>query len=345
MQLSNTELSTFFDQMAMILHAGIPAIEGLAIMKEDAASKEGGEILDSLYTTMEATGFLYTAMEDAAVFPPYATELIRIGEQTGHLEKVLRSLAVYYTRQEDVRKSIKSAVSYPLIMIGMMLVIILVLIIKVLPMFNDVFVQLGSEMTGISRSVMDIGMTLSRYSFIFVIVLAVIAAAVIFLGCTKKGAAMRSRMACRFFATKKLTRQMAVSKFAAGMALTLGSGLDVEESLEMTGKLIDHPEISKSIDACKALIVEEQLDFSQALAKTGIFTGVYARMVSIGYKTGALDELMDKIASAYEDEIDTRMNRLISILEPTLVAILSIIVGMILLSVMLPLLGIMSNIG
>lgn len=345
MQLSNIELATFFDQMAMILHSGIPAIEGLAIMKEDAASKEGGEILETLYTTMEATGFLYAAMEDAKVFPAYAQELVRIGEQTGHLEKVLRSLAIYYTRQEDVRKSIRSAVSYPLIMIGMMLVIILVLIIKVLPMFNDVFLQLGSEMTGISRSVMDAGMALSRYSFVFVIVLALLAAAMIFLGCTKKGMALRSRMAYGFFATKKLTRQMAVSKFSAGMALTLGSGLDVEESLEMTEKLIDHPEISAAVKECKRLITEEALDFSQALARTGIFTGVYARMISIGYKTGALDELMEKIAAAYEDEIDLRMNRLISILEPTLVAVLSIIVGMILLSVMLPLLGIMSNIG
>ena len=345
MQLSNVELATFFDQMAMILHSGIPAIEGLAIMREDTSSKEGREILDTLYKTMEETGFLYTALEDADVFPSYARELIRIGEQTGHLEKVLRSLAVYYHREEDVKNSIKSAVSYPLIMIGMMFVIILILIIKVLPMFNNVFLQLGSELTGFSRTVMNAGMAISRYSFVFILFIAVLAAAVIFLGFTKPGARLRSKISYKFFATKKLTRQIAVSKFSAGMALTLGSGLDAEQSLEMTLRLVEHPEISKRIESCLDMMKTEQLNFAQALSKTGIFTGIYARMISIGYKTGALDSLMEKISSTYEEEIDQRLARLISVLEPTLVVILSVIVGLILLSVMLPLLGIMSGIG
>ena len=138
---------------------------------------------------------------------------------------------------------------------------------------------------------------------------------------------------------------MAVSKFSAGMALTLGSGLDVEQSLEMTLRLVEHPEISKRIESCLDMMKTEQLNFAQALSKTGIFTGIYARMISIGYKTGALDSLMEKIAATYEEEIDQRLARLISVLEPTLVVILSVIVGLILLSVMLPLLGIMSGIG
>lgn len=345
MQLSNVELATFFDQMAMILHSGIPAIEGLAIMREDTSSKEGKEILDTLYKTMEETGFLYVALEDAGVFPSYARELVRIGEQTGHLEKVLRSLTVYYNREESVKNSIKSAISYPLIMIGMMFVIVLILIIKVLPMFNDVFAQLGSELTGFSRTVMNIGLTISRYSFVFIILMVLLAAAVIFFGFTKPGARLRSKMSYKFFATKKLTRQMAVSKFCSGMALTLGSGLDVEQSLDMTARLVEHPEISGQIASCREMMEKEQLNFAQALSKTGILTGIYARMIVIGYKTGALDTLMEKIAATYEDEIDQRLARLISVLEPTLVVILSVIVGLILLSVMLPLLGIMSGIG
>lgn len=345
MQLSNVELATFFDQMAMILHSGIPAIEGLAIMREDTSSREGKDILDTLYKTMEETGFLYIALEDGDVFPAYARELVRIGEQTGHLEKVLESLAAYYNREEEVKNSIKSAVSYPLIMIGMMFVVVLILIIKVLPMFNDVFLQLGTGLTGFSRTVMNIGMTISRYSFVFIILMLLLAAAVVFFGFTKPGIRMRSKMSYTFFATKKLTRQIAVSKFSAGMALTLGSGLDVEQSLEMTAKLVEHPEVSKHIESCREMMAQEQLNFAQALSKTGLFTGIYARMISIGYKTGALDTLMEKIAAAYEEEIDQRLARIISVLEPTLVVILSIIVGLILLSVMLPLLGIMSGIG
>lgn len=345
MQLSNTELATFFDQMAMILHAGIPSIEGLAIMGEDLSSKEGGRILNVLYRSMEDTGSLYMAMEKSEVFPSYAVELVKIGEQTGHLEKVLSSLAAYYTREEDVKNSIKSAVSYPLIMIGMMFVIILVLIIKVMPMFNNVFLQLGSELTGFSRSVMEIGLVLSRYSFAFIILLAVLAAGAAFLAFTKKGAKLRPKIAYHFFATKKLARQMAISKFSAGLSLTIGSGLDVEQSLEMSARLVSHPEIAQQIRNCQELMENEHLTFPQALFETGLFTGLQTRMIAVGYRTGALDTLMEKLSANCDEEIDSRLSRLISVLEPTLVVILSVIVGLILLSVMLPLLGIMTNMG
>ncbi|HIQ99907.1 MAG TPA: type II secretion system F family protein [Candidatus Scybalocola faecavium] len=345
MQLSNTELATFFDQMAMILHAGIPSIEGLAIMGEDLSSKEGGRILNVLYRSMEDTGSLYMAMEKSEVFPSYAVELVKIGEQTGHLEKVLSSLAAYYTREEDVKNSIKSAVSYPLIMIGMMFVIILVLIIKVMPMFNNVFLQLGSELTGFSRSVMEIGLVLSRYSFAFIILLVVLAAGAAFLAFTKKGAKLRPKIAYHFFATKKLARQMAISKFSAGLSLTIGSGLDVEQSLEMSARLVSHPEIAQQIRNCQELMENEHLTFPQALFETGLFTGLQTRMIAVGYRTGALDTLMEKLSANCDEEIDSRLSRLISVLEPTLVVILSVIVGLILLSVMLPLLGIMTNMG
>ncbi len=137
---------------------------------------------------------------------------------------------------------------------------------------------------------------------------------------------------------------MAVSKFAAGMSLTLGSGLNAIESLQMAEQLISHPVIKQRIQTCQNSM-NDGIDFSEALSESGIFSGIYSKMASIGYKTGALDILMEKISIQYEDEINQRMNRLISILEPTLVAVLSVIVGLILLSVMLPLLGIMTNIG
>lgn len=344
MYLSNIELVTFFDQMTMILHSGIPPIEGLTIMKEDAYTKEGAAILQIICQSMEETGSLYTALSDSAVFPPYALELIGIGERTGHMEKVMASLSQYYQREENVRQSIKSAVTYPLIMLAMMFIVILILIIKVLPMFNQVFIQLGSEMSGFPLLLMNIGTQISRFSFVFIIILALLAVLLIYFSFIPAGIRTRSRLASRFFLTKKLMEKLAVSKFAAGMSLTLGSGLDAIESLEMTGRIIDHKDISRKIKACESYMADG-MDFPHALTTSEIFAGIYARMASIGYKSGVLDELMAKISIQYEEEIDDRMNHLIAVLEPALVALLSIIVGLILLSVMLPLLGIMTNIG
>ena len=344
MVLTNTELATFFDQMAMILHSGISALEGLSIMQEDAATQEGSKILAGLEARMQETGNLYDALADSEVFPKYAVALVRIGEQTGHLEKVSRSLAAYYQREEDLRTSIRSAVTYPLIMLGMMTIVILILIIKVLPMFHQVFVQLGTEMSGLSMALMNIGTAISRYSFLFIVLLILLAAALCFFEFVPTGIRLRSKLLSKMALTHGISRKMAVSKFAAGMSLTLSSGLDTIESLDMTAELVEHPEVKKEILACKDAMLEGE-DFSKALAKSNIFSTVYTRMASIGYKTGALDDLMERISASYEVEINASMSRALSILEPALVAILSVIVGLILLSVMLPLLGIMSNIG
>ena len=124
----------------------------------------------------------------------------------------------------------------------------------------------------------------------------------------------------------------------------LASGLDTDQSLDMVHKLIDNEFIQEKITACKGYI-NEGVGFAESMVKADIFTGIYARMISVGFKTGSVDTVMKKLAERYEEEVDSHIAGIISILEPTLVAVLSIIVGMILLSVMLPLMGIMSSIG
>jgi len=127
------------------------------------------------------------------------------------------------------------------------------------------------------------------------------------------------------------------------MALTLSSGLNPERSMELVNALNDDPVFQEKIDLCQNKL-EEGCDLSQALFTSGMFTGVYARMASIGSKTGTMDQVMEQIARLYQEDIDTRMNNMLAVLEPTLVIALSLIVGVILLSVMFPLMGIMSSI-
>ena len=342
--LSNTELAAFCDQIAMILRSGISTAEGVSLLKEDAPTEEAGEIYAEIEHSLEETGSLYLALREAGVFPKYLTDMAEIGEVSGKLDEVMASLSRYYEREENIARGIKNAVTYPFIMIAMMLVIILVLIIKVMPIFNQVFIQLGSEMTGFSRGILNLGTVLVRYSVVFIVILALIAGLVIYFAKSKKGRASLRSLASRFPLTKKLCSSIASGRFASGMALTLSSGLDTDESLAMTARLVDNPFMEKKIQNCQQYISEGS-SFSDALQKADIFTGIHSKMVSIGFKTGSADEIMQKVAEQYEDEVDSRIDRLIGVLEPSLVAVLSILVGMILLSVMLPLLGIMSSIS
>lgn len=343
-KLSNSELTTFCGQFALILRSGISSIEGLSIMIEDAPQGEGREILEALLRETEATGNLYTALEAAGCFPSYMCSMTEIGEQSGRLDDVMNSLSEHYRREEFLARSIRSAVTYPLIMLGMMVVIMLVLVVRVLPVFNQVYEQLGSGLTGISGAVLNFGKSLGNYSVVFILLILLLAGIFFYFACTSGGRAKAARFSGSFFLTRQISEKTACARFASGMYLSLSSGLDIDQSLEMVSRLVDHPTVSQKIRLIRQRL-SEGTDFTEAAGEAGIFSGLYLRMLHIGFRTGAMDDVMRQISIQYDEEIQEQMDSLVSKVEPTLVAVLSVAVGMILLSVMLPLIGIMSNIG
>lgn len=340
--LTNRELSSFCDQIAMILNAGISPVEGISIMLEDTTTTEGREILGKIAKQVDAGQSFHTSISAAGVFPKYALDMIEIGEHSGRLEEVMRSLSTYYEREENIAENIKSAVTYPFVIIGMMMVVILVLIIKVLPVFNQVFIQLGTQMTGFSKTLLNLGTTISNYALVFIIIIAMLVLLYFFMAKTPAGQKLWGIFCAKSIFTRPIYDKIASGRFASGMALTMSSGLDTDQSLEMVSRLVDNSVMEQKVNDCRAQIAEG-LGFAEALVKTGIFSSMYSRMISIGYKTGSVETVMAKIASGYEEEVDTRMSHLISVLEPTLVIILSVVVCMILLSVMLPLMAVIGG--
>ena len=343
-QLSNAELASFCGQLALILRSGISAVEGLSIMMEDIPSEHGKTLLRELLSGMENGAYLYEAVEATGCFPPYMCNMLELGEQSGRLDDVMQSLSDYYRREDELARSIKSAVTYPLVMLGMMVVVMLVLIIKVLPVFNQVFRQLGAGLTGVSGAVLRMGETMSRYSIVFLVGAVVLAAICGVLFFSPWGRAAVKRFTTRSFATRKLSEMIACGRFASGMHLALSSGLNIDESLETVSRIVEHPVVGEKVERVRQRVADGG-SLSDAIVETGLFSGVYARMINIGVKAGAADEVLHQISLQYDQEIEQRMAGAIAKLEPTLVALLSVAVGMILLSVMLPLMGIMANIG
>lgn len=161
---------------------------------------------------------------------------------------------------------------------------------------------------------------------------------------TDKGRARLSRIYEALPFIGDLSAKIGVARFASAMSLMLSSGLDIDQALHMSEELVNNQTMKAKIAGMKELVAQGA-SFADGLVEMKVFSGVYASMLSVGFKTGAVDTVMKKIAQRYEEEINQRISALISVLEPTLIAILSVIVGMILLSVMLPLMGIMSSIG
>ncbi|MFR9098828.1 MAG: type II secretion system F family protein [Anaerostipes hadrus] len=219
-KLNNEELITFCSQMALILKSGISALEGIYIMEEGDVSGDGKEILKELREEIEMCGMLYPAMEKSGVFPEYALHMTEIGEQTGRLDETMEALAAYYQREEETLEAVKSAVTYPAAMLGMMLVIIVVLFVKVMPVFEQVYLQLGQEMTGVARNILNIGNWM-RQSAIVLSVIAAIALILVICAVFQRNSEINclERFQDRFM--KKTAWKRARTRFASGMAMSL----------------------------------------------------------------------------------------------------------------------------
>ena len=340
--LTNAELSAFAEQMSLVLHAGISAMEGISIMKEDAESSRDQQILGTILDEMMTGGYLSPALAASGAFPPYFVQMTEIGERTGNLDSVMDALEKHYDREDSIRKSTRNAVLYPMILTGMMLLVIILLLVKVMPVFNEVFVSLGAEMTGLPAVLLGIGNAIRAYAVIFILLILVILILIFILFRTDAGQSAMRNFTQRFPSARKSRRTVSACRFADAMSMALAAGLTPDEGMEMASGLSEDPDFTKELEACRSEMMEGK-GFAAALSERGIFSGIYSRMLSIGQKTGTLDRVMGEIADMYQDEIDTKINNRLATMEPLLVILMSAAIGVIMLSVMFPLLGLMSS--
>ena len=340
--LSYRELSYFCGQMALILKSGISSIEGVEMMEDDFATVQDKEIVDIILETLRATGQFSVGLAATGAFPDYVIHMVAIGEETGNLDEVMDALESHYSREEQLRQSIAGAVTYPLLMSAMIIAVIIILLVRVMPIFNQVFKQLGTEMTGFAAGLMAISSFISAYSLFFCILLAIVFLFAFYCAKTDSGKALARSFTRNFKSMRELNERIASCRFADGMSLILRSGLSPDRGFDLVSELNEDRDFSKKLDNCRDLL-SEGVSLSEALHQSDVFSGVYARLTSIGNKTGSLDKVMGQIAALYQDEIDTKISNKLAVLEPALVVVLSVVVGVILLSVMFPLLGIMST--
>jgi len=341
-KLSSEELFAFSDEMHMMIQSGISAVEAITLMLEESQNTYEKDLLKQMQDTIYDKGSFAAAVRDAKVFPEYYTHMIEIGEQTGKTDEVLRTLANHYEREVAIHHAIKSAVSYPLLMVSMMLVIIIVLVTCIMPIFERVFRQLGSDMDGVSGGLLQLGQIFVEYRFLFLALLFIIVASVLWMFKTASGRKFLLNLISKISFFNRIYEKIMVSRFCSAMAMTISSGMSLPQALDIAGNLVTSIKIQKKIQICKDKFTEST-DIGNAFSQSGLFTGLYGRMVVLAAKTGNMEQVMDKVANTYQDEADEEIHSLIAIVEPTLVIILSVIVGLILMSVMLPLLNIMAG--
>jgi len=343
--LSSGYLSALCLELSLFLNAGISLSDGLHLLIEDDDDKKSQELIGELAVIVDQNHPLSKAMEDLAVFPEYLVKMIALGEKTGRLSDTLKSLSEYYDRQDRLSLTIKNSLLYPTILLLMMVAVIVIFITIVLPIFNNVFHQLGADMPPFTITMMNIGEALSQISLVFALLAALILLFGVFLLLSSK---LRVRCA-RFYrdlrGDKGLAAKISLARFSNALSMTLKSGLNIDESFKMASALSSNSKTVERKHILCAQYIYEGRSLTEALSASEIFPAAYSRMLALGTKSGTSDVVLGEIARRSENSVNEEVESLLGRIEPTLVIITSLIVGVILLSVMLPLMNIMSLIG
>ncbi|MDR3051969.1 MAG: type II secretion system F family protein [Oscillospiraceae bacterium] len=341
--LSPDELSIFCEQVALILSSGVALYDGVEALCSNYKGTHYEAAFDSVNQAVKETGALHEALLAAQIFPPYMVQMVKIGEQTGKLDDVLASLSAYYAREQKIKRSVQNAVIYPACLIAMMAVVILVLVVKVLPIFNDVYRSLGAEVSGTASTLMNFGMSVGMVVLILAGVVTVVALVIALLLRTGARDAVLEWLGKLIRPVGRLRTCRVAGRFAINMSMMLASGFPLEEALPLIEGVMEDPKSREKIKACQEAMAAGT-SFPDAIAAVDMFDSLHNKMIQIGFMTGRTDSVMAKLSDIYQEQMDEDISHLVSLIEPSMVVVLSIIIGAILLSVMLPMVSIMSSI-
>ena len=337
------ELSAFCSQVALMLGSGMALYDGMEALANAAQGSAEAELYKSISEGVTETGSLYEALKNDGRWPTYLTEMAAIGERTGRLEEVMNGLAEYYEREGRIRRAIVSAITYPVVLGLMMLVIVLVTILMVLPVFRRVLGSMGVAMTESGEMMMNLGANVGWIVLVVVglVVLAVLLCVVLMrTGAREKTLAFLKKV---FPPLNHITGRLAASRAASVLSMMLSGGFPLEEALQMVPSVLPDAAAAAEVGQIRVKM-DEGTSFADAVAQSRLFDPLHSRMIRMGVEAGREDQVMTKIAATYEEEVEDGIAGLVSIIEPSLVALLSIVIGAVLLSVMLPMAGIISSI-
>lgn len=346
--VGSKDLASFCRQMSMISRSDITLLEGVSLMAKQTSNPRIKDALGRIHAKMEGGlpfGKAFVAYGE--IFPAYLNNMVELGEESGTLDDSFAEMADFYEKDSRFQAKIRSATVYPGILLILMILVIALLVTKVLPTFESLLLSMGGELPAITKGLLSFGTGLSKIIIpLLIAIIIIIAIVYAYFKSNAQGRLRWDKFKLSFPGLAHLNQCIVTTRFARSMAIMIKSGAPLLTSIQTAAGLLDNTYAESKI--------KNQLDkfgeyggpdLSAIMEKTGIFPLLFVKMIVIGEKTGNLDLMMEKSAQSFSLEMDDALEKLSNTLEPTLIIILSVIVAIILLSIMLPMINIISAIG
>jgi type IV pilus assembly protein PilC len=340
---SAKNLAVFVRQFSVMIDAGLPLVQCLDILGSQEEDKNFAAVILQTRTDVESGASLADAMKrHPKTFDPLFTNMIAAGEAGGILDTILKRLATYIEKAVKLAGQVKSAMIYPIAVIAIAGIVVGVILWKVIPTFASLFSGLGADLPLPTRVVIALSNNLVRFfPFIFV---GAGAAAWGFKTyyASPSGRRVVDKVTLRMPVLGNIMRKIAVARFCRTLSTLISSGVPILDGLEITAKTAGNSVIEDAIMLTRKSI-ERGETISVPLKETAVFPSMVTQMIGVGEATGALDTMLGKIADFYEEEVDTAVAGLLTLLEPIMIAILGVVVGGIVIAMYLPIFDLISK--
>jgi type IV pilus assembly protein PilC len=338
-------IAIFTRQFSVMLDAGLPLVQCLEILGSQEENRTFQAIINQVRTDVESGSSLADAMrKHPKAFDNLFTNMVAAGESGGILDIILQRLSVYIEKAVKLNSQVKAALIYPVSIIVIAALVVFIILWKVIPVFAQLFAGLGSEMPFLTRMVIGASNFVADYIFFMVLVGIFAGVAISRWYKTPHGRRFIDTALLKIPVVGMLLRKIAVARFCRTLGTLTASGVPILDGLEITAKTAGNAVIEDAVMSVRKS-VEEGKTISEPLAQTKVFPSMVVQMINVGEQTGALDQMLSKIADFYEDEVDTAVAGLMKLIEPVMITVLGAVIGTIVAAMYLPLYSILSKIG
>jgi len=336
------DLVIFTRQFSTLISSGMSLLESLNILEKQTTNPKLAKIIAEIKMDVESGHTLSESMErHPDVFNKLYVSLIRAGEAGGVLDKTMNDLAIFLEREEEIRHTISSKTAYPKFILAFAIIITFAMILFIVPTFEGIYADLGAELPGITKGVIAVGSVLKKPYFYIILV------AVIFGGRYLIRRILKTEKGRRTFDAIKLKipklgdvfLKMSIAKFTRHFGILLATGVPILKALDITKGIADNVLIDEALDEIKVSIREGE-NIAEPMSRNPIFPNMMVQMLAVGEKTGTLDSMASKVADFYEDEAAASIDALVTMLEPMMLLVVAVIVGVIVISMYLPMFNI-----
>lgn len=341
------DLQIFTRQLATMIDAGLPLVQCLDILAAQTPNKIFARILGNIKASVEQGSTFSDALKrHPKVFDDLYVNLVAAGEVGGILDTILNRLAVYIEKAVKLRAQVKSAMFYPIAILVVAIGVIAVMLIKVIPTFEAMYKDMGpkAKLPAPTQVVINISHGFINKWYVYVGSLVGFIVAMVAIRRTERGAEIFDRAMLRLPIMGSVLRKIVVARFTRTLGTLLSSGVPILDALEICARTAGNRVVQSGILKARDKISEGH-DMAGPLTESRVFPSMVVQMIGVGEQTGAMDQMLQKIADFYEEEVDAAVTAMTSLIEPVMMAFLGIVVGGLIIAMYLPIFSLAGNIG